>query len=79
MRAFEAEIELSDVPDVLRVTGSVTSAAGFEIGRKEGPWRSPRNYKNTGNKAKKWLKTKDITFSSAENDACFARQSAQIT
>jgi hypothetical protein len=33
--------------------------------------------KNSGNEAKKYLKTKHITFSSGANYARFARQSAQ--
>jgi hypothetical protein len=33
--------------------------------------------KNSGNEAKKYLKTKHITFLSAENYARFARKSAQ--
>jgi hypothetical protein len=34
--------------------------------------------KNSGNEAKKYLKTKDITFSSDANCAHFTRKSAQI-
>jgi len=34
--------------------------------------------KNRGNEAKKWLKTKDITFLNAVNYAHFARKSALI-
>jgi hypothetical protein len=34
--------------------------------------------KNRGNEAKKWLKTKDITFLKCANDAHFARNFAQI-
>jgi len=35
-------------------------------------------YKNSGNEAKNWLKTKDIIFLNAANYARFARQSGQI-
>jgi hypothetical protein len=35
-------------------------------------------YKNRGNKAKEYLKTKDITFFNPANDARFARKLAQI-
>jgi hypothetical protein len=35
--------------------------------------RRGRKYKNSGNEAKKYLKTKDITFLSAANYAYFAR------
>jgi len=34
--------------------------------------------KNSGNEAKKYLKTKDITFLNAANYARFARKFAQI-
>jgi hypothetical protein len=34
-------------------------------------------YQNTGNEAKKWLKTKQITFSSGANYARLAHQLAQ--
>jgi hypothetical protein len=34
--------------------------------------------KNSGNEAKKWLKTKDITFLDAANYACFARKLTPI-
>jgi hypothetical protein len=34
--------------------------------------------KNSGNEAKKYLKTKDITFFSGANCAHFTRKSAQI-
>ena len=34
--------------------------------------------KNSGNEAKEYLKTKDITFLNAANYACFARKLAQI-
>ena len=40
--------------------------------------RQPEKMKNRGNEAKKWLKTKDITFFKGANDARFARKSAQI-
>jgi hypothetical protein len=33
---------------------------------------------NSGNEAKKWLKTKDITFFNAANCARFARKLARI-
>jgi hypothetical protein len=33
---------------------------------------------NSGNEAKKWLKTKAITFLNAANYARFGRESAQI-
>ena len=38
------------------------NAAGLEIARLAAIRRRARNYKNSGNEAKKYLKTKDITF-----------------
>jgi hypothetical protein len=45
-----------------------------------GEWGSGESekVKNRGNEAKKWLKTKDITFFNGANDAHFARNFAQI-
>jgi hypothetical protein len=39
----------------------------------------PQIMKNSGNEAKKWLKTKDITFLNAANYARFARKLTPIT
>ena len=47
----------------------------------ESAWGTPRNaekYKNSGNEAKEYLKTKDLTFLNAAKDAHFARKSTQI-
>ena len=54
------------------------NAARLEIARLAAIRRRARNYKNSGNEAKKYLKTKDITFLNAANYARFARQLAQI-
>jgi hypothetical protein len=43
-----------------------------------GECRELQKMKNSGNEAKKWLKTKDITFLSGANYARFARKFAQI-
>jgi hypothetical protein len=40
--------------------------------------RELQKMKNSGNEAKKYLKTKHITFFSDANDARFARRLAQI-
>ena len=40
--------------------------------------RAAQYIKNSGNEAKKWLKTKDITFLMCANDARFARQLAPV-
>jgi len=38
------------------------NATGFEIPRMGGIRKNAGKYKNSGNEAKEWLKTKDITF-----------------
>jgi hypothetical protein len=43
-----------------------------------GKCRELQKMKNSGNEAKKYLKTKDITLLNAANYARFARQIAQI-
>jgi hypothetical protein len=45
-----------------------------------GMWgsKASEKTKNRGNEAKKWLKTKDMTFFKGENYARFARSFAQI-
>jgi len=78
MRALKTEIELSSVASDLRGTGTGTSAASFEIAWKRETQRGASEYKIAENKANKRLKTKDITLSSAGNNACFAHQSAAI-
>jgi len=62
MSALSAPFELIDaaiVPAGVRIKGST---ARFETARVGGIKRNARKYKNRGNKAKEWLKTKDITF-----------------
>jgi len=54
-------------------------AAGFEIVRVAETPRRGRKYKNRGNEAKKYLKTKDITFLNGANYERFACKSARIT
>jgi hypothetical protein len=43
-----------------------------------GECREIQKMKNSGNEAKKWLKTKHITFFKCANYARFAHESAQI-
>jgi hypothetical protein len=50
----------------------------FESARLAEIRRREREYKNRGNEAKKWLKTKDITFLNAPNYAHLTRRFAQI-
>jgi hypothetical protein len=54
------------------------NAARFEIARMGEIERNAGKYKNRGNKAKEYLKTKDITFSDGANCARFKRQLAAI-
>ena len=77
MGASCLEFELSDTSHVL---------AKASIGKRDlqrnrpggGIQGTARNYKNRGNEAKEYLKTKDITFSNAANHARFARELAAI-
>ena len=41
--------------------------------------RTAREYENRGNKAKEYLKTKDITFLKVANIACFVRKLTAIS
>ena len=66
--------------DTLSVPGPKRDAArtGGESPRRQGKSGEPRKMKNSGNEAKEYLKTKDITFLNDANYACLARKSAQI-
>ena len=72
MRALNAEIELSDTARV--AAGAWIS--GMRPDSKLPEWGIAREYKNSGNEAKEYLKTKDITFFDAANCARFARRLA---
>ncbi len=74
VRAFNAEFRLFDAPHV----AAEELERGNRIVRLWEVPRSGRKYKNSRNEAKKYLKTKDITFLSGANDARFAHKSAQI-
>jgi hypothetical protein len=54
------------------------NAARFELASNGRSPEAREEIQNSGNEAKKYLKTKDITFLNAANDARFARKSAQI-
>jgi hypothetical protein len=78
MRALNAEFELfgtAHVPAGEWVAGDV---AETEIARLGETRRTAREYKNSGNEAKEYLKTKDITFLKAVNDARFAHKLTAI-
>jgi len=73
MRAINAQFELFDAAHV--PVGSGAGERGRLIGCLVGGMtRRARKYKNSGNEAKKYLKTKDITFLHGANDVRFARR-----
>ncbi len=78
MREIDSRPEFSDIPLVGGGGWIVRNAAGAEIVRLGETRRTARKHQNSGNKAKKYLKTKDITFLSAPNDARFGCKSTQI-
>jgi hypothetical protein len=78
MREIEPKFERFDIARVGAGNWIVGDGAGTEIPRMGETRGTAREYKNRGNKAKKLLKTKHITFLKAANDARFARQLAQI-
>ncbi len=65
-RALRVQFEFSSTSPVL-----TEASNGKEVG---GTRKIVREYENRGNEAKKYLKTKDITFLSAANSACFVRK-----
>jgi hypothetical protein len=78
MRALNTEFELFDAT---RVPAGVWDA-GVRPDSRLPRWRrsggAREKYKNSGNEAKKYLKTKDITILSGADYARFRRQLAQI-
>jgi hypothetical protein len=79
MREIEPKFELFDIAHVRAGNRIVGDVAGTEIALLAETRGTAREYKNSGNKAKKWLKTKHITFLNAANDARFACKLAQIS
>ncbi len=77
MRALRVEFEFSNTPQVL-----AEALNGKEVGDRNRPVggipRTAREYENRGNKAKEYLKTKDITFFDAASSAPFARRFVAI-
>jgi len=68
MGALNAEFELFGATRVL----AEVRGAGMRQGSKLPGWGSAPKYENSGNEAKKYLKTKDITFLNGAIRACFA-------
>ncbi len=78
MREIEPKFELFDIARVRAGDWIAGDVAGTEIARLGETRGTAREFKNTGNKAKKWLKTKHITFLKGANQGPVARQPAQI-
>jgi len=74
MRALNAQLEFFDAARI--------PADGRPGGMRQGSGRAgrgrARKYKNRGNEAKKYLKTKEVTILNAANCAHFGRQIAPI-
>ena len=62
MLETESKFELFGVAHVRAADWTVEDVAGFEIARMGETRRIANKYKNSGNEAKNYLKTKDITF-----------------
>jgi len=78
MREIEPKFELIDIAHVGPGKWTVGDAPGTEIARLGKTRGTAREYKNSGNKARKLLKTKQITFLRDAIAAPFACQLAQI-
>jgi len=77
MRAWRVELEFYDTSGAW--AGAWNGGAARARYRSGGGIpRVAKNYENRGNEAKNYLKTKDITFSSAANYARLARKLAPI-
>jgi hypothetical protein len=78
MREMDSKFELFDIAHLRARDWIVADVTETEIALLEETRGTASEYKNSGNEAKKWLKTKHITFLKTANDARFARQFAQI-
>ena len=78
MREMEPKFELFDIARVRAGDWIVGDVAGTGIARLGESRGTARECKNSGNKARMLLKTKDITFSKAANDARFAHKLTAI-
>ncbi len=73
MRAINAQFEIFYMGRVPAGYSSGGTRLGSETDGSGSALGSARKYKKSGNEAKKYLKTKDITFLNAANSAHFAR------
>jgi hypothetical protein len=78
MRETEPKFQLFDIAHVRAGDWIIGDVAGTGIARLGETRGTAREYKNSGNKAKKWLKTMDIAFLNASNFALFVCKSAPI-
>ena len=78
MREVEPKFEVFGIARVGAGNWIVGDAAGTGFAGLGETRGAAREFKNTENKAKKWLKTKDISFLKAANQESLTRQSAQI-
>jgi hypothetical protein len=78
MRPLNAQFELFDAAHVVAGDWERRNGAGFGFVRLAEIRRCGGKYKNSGNEAKKYLKTKDITLLIDANCAHFGRKFAQI-
>ncbi len=78
MREIEPKFELFDIARVGAGDWIVGDAAGAETARLGETRGTAGKYKNSGNEAKEYLKTKDITFLKAANDARFVHKLTRI-
>ena len=78
MRGINPKFDLFDIAHVRAGDWIVGDVAGTGIVRLGETRGTAREFKNTENKAKKWLRTKGITFLKGANQGPLAGQSAQI-
>ena len=78
MRTLDAQFELLNVAHVSGCGLGQGNASGSGTARLMEVPRRGRKCKNSGNEAKEYLKTKDITFLNGANRAHFACKFAQI-
>jgi len=78
MHTLNAKFELFDSTLVAGVAWSKGMRQGSKLPGRGEISGIARKYKNSGNEAKKSLKTKDITFSHAANCTCFAGKTTAI-
>ncbi len=73
MRALNAQFEVLYIARVSAGYSGGGTCLGSETDGSGNAPGSARKYKKSGNEAKKYLKTKDITFLDAANSAHFTR------